>query len=162
QLDCHAFRPDVDVDGRAGKGRSPARAATADAKHLGHLERRFAADLEDDAAADRELDRRGGRGPVGDDVDDDRVLDLGILRAAVAGPGKPVGHAPGPASATTGSSICAALAAEGLTRVASSRSHSSISRGTSVRAVSAATAQANPTIRRRARPWVMITAPLTP
>ena len=45
---------------------------------------------------------------------------------------------------------------------ASSRSASAMSCGTPVRAVSAATAQANPTIRRRARPWVMITAPFTP
>ena len=37
-----------------------------------------------------------------------------------------------------------------------------MSAGTPVRAVSAATSQAKPTIRRFARPWVMITAPFTP
>ena len=43
-----------------------------------------------------------------------------------------------------------------------SASASAMRAGTRVRAVVAATSQANPTMRRFARPWVMMTVPFTP
>src|SRR6185436_4879161 len=42
QLDLHPFRADADDDRRPGEGRSPARSAARDGKHLGDLERGLA------------------------------------------------------------------------------------------------------------------------
>ena len=61
-----ASGPDADDDGGPGKRGAPRRPAPGDAQDIGHLERGEARDLDDDAAADRQVgvDVEGARPPA--------------------------------------------------------------------------------------------------
>ena len=152
--------------GGPGEGSAPGRAAPGDPQDVGDLERREPRDLDDHAPPDRQLERLDAGGPSGCASTTSassvvRVVgSLGSARRGSSGHVAALGSA-APARAGRPARRVAASAAA-ASRWASSRSASAMSAGTPVRAVLAATAQANPTIRRRARPWVMITAPFTP
>src|SRR5262245_48275466 len=151
QLHDHGVLPDADHDRRSRQEGPPRRTASRDLEHVRDLQRGEAHDLDDDAPPDRQLRRC---------VEGQRLVGL-----VVHGGRRP---APGPASTPAGAWTSAVAgsdrAGEGAwaIRSASARSASAMSSGTPVRAVLAATSQPNPIIRRRARPWVMMTAPLTP
>src|SRR5450759_4892752 len=128
----HGTIPQSDPDRSSGEGASPRRAASPDPQDARHLERR----PPDHVADDRVADGEPGRGHAG-------------APAAGGGADDPPGFAAAPASDS------AAPATGG-------RNVSPISSGRRARAAAAPTAIACFTIRRFARPWVMITVPRTP
>src|SRR4051794_16810803 len=163
-IDRHRDRfethPEQPLDG--GRDRRPDLA-----RQLGELlaRARDDPDLDADATGENLRDDRWSReertpsGPAAGDPGDtgdlvrgkaDHLVDDAPADGQLGAAHEPVSGATDAAAATSGGPL------------RTGRNASPMSSGTRVRAIVAATATPNPIIRRRARPWVMITVPRTP